>query len=242
MLQIQNLSVAVEQKTLLVNVSLHVLPGQVHIIMGPNGSGKSSLIMTTLGHPHYQIVGGDILFDGSSLQDNPTDARVRHGIFATMQQPPAIPGLSLQTFLQEMYRACTGENKTVQEFEKYVYDLCVQIHMDPAFLVRSVNEGFSGGERKRCELLQLLIARPRLALLDELDSGLDTDAVMVIINALAALRVQRPAMAIVCVTHYPAVARLLQPHYIHILSQGKLAKSGGLELLEHIESYGYVGI
>ncbi|HXW86461.1 MAG TPA: Fe-S cluster assembly ATPase SufC [Candidatus Bathyarchaeia archaeon] len=242
MLHIKNISVAADEKRVLNNISLNIMPGSMHVIMGPNGSGKSSLLMSVLGNPQYQITHGDILFKGASLLSMTTDARVRLGIFTTLQQPPAVPGLSVRTLLKEMRYACTGKTEQAEKSEQEMRELCSFVNLDHAFLDRSLNEGFSGGERKRCELLQLLFFRPTLAFLDELDSGLDTDAVMIIIRALARMRKQNAEMAIVIVTHYPAMARLLKPDFVHVLSQGSLVLSGGMEILDGIEKNGYAHI
>lgn len=239
LLTINELEVSVAQKTILSNISLEVAHGSLHALMGPNGSGKSTLAYTLMGHPAYTVAKGSICYDGKTITQMPMHKRARAGIFLAFQHPYEIPGVSIATFLKESYQAVTGSSISVKAFNKKLLNTMEQLAIDPSFIYRNVNEGFSGGEKKRFEMLQACILSPRLLILDEIDSGLDVDALKVVAQGLCTLRAQNPAMAVIMVTHYHRLFDSITPDYVHIMSAGKLVQSGSAELAKQIEIAGY---
>lgn len=238
-MQIHAVSVKIDDAWVVNKASLSLSPGCVHVIMGPNGSGKSSLAQALAGHPQYPLAQGRIELDGIDISQLSLHERARRGIFLAFQNPPAIPGVRVLTFLKEIYHAVKGQQIALPEFEAMVRQHMQELSMDPAFLYRSLNEGFSGGERKKFEMLQLLILSPRIAILDEIDSGLDVDALALVCKALARARRDNPAMTILLITHYQRILRHIEPDYVHIMSNGSIAASGGLELALAVEHHGY---
>lgn len=246
MLSIKNLYASVEDKQILNGLSLEIKAGEVHAIMGPNGSGKSTLSQVLAGNEAFDVTKGEVTFNGDNLLDLPTEERAREGIFLAFQYPVEIPGVSnlqfLRTSVNAMRKHNGVEDMNAAEFMKLAKEVSKQVDLDPAFLKRGVNEGFSGGEKKRNEIMQALLLQPKLAILDETDSGLDIDALKVVAEGVNALR--SPDRAILMITHYQRLLDYIVPDYVHVLSEGKIIKSGGAELALELEAkgYGWLGI
>jgi Fe-S cluster assembly ATP-binding protein len=240
-LDIRNLTATVGDKQILNGISLAVRPGEVHAIMGPNGSGKSTLAQVLAGHPAYEVTGGEVTFDGRDLLELEAEERAQAGVFLAFQYPIEIPGVSNAYFLRAAYnemRKARGEEEVDPlEFLDIVEEKARLVEMDPAFLNRSVNMGFSGGEKKRNEILQMAVLQPKLAILDETDSGLDIDALRVVADGVNSLR--RPDNAAIVVTHYQRLLNYIVPDYVHVLAGGRIVKSGGKELALELEAKGY---
>jgi len=240
-LDIQNLTATVADKQILNGITLTVNPGEVHAIMGPNGSGKSTLAQVLAGHPAYEVTGGSVTFDGEDLLDLEAEERAQKGVFLAFQYPVEIPGVSNAYFLRAAYneaRKARGEEEVdPMEFLDLVEDRAKLVEMDGSFLNRSVNVGFSGGEKKRNEILQMAVLQPRLAILDETDSGLDIDALRIVADGVNKLK--RPDTATVVVTHYQRLLNYIVPDYVHVLAGGRIVKSGGKELALELEAKGY---
>ena len=246
MLSIKNLHASVEDKEILKGINLEIKAGEVHAIMGPNGSGKSTLSQVLAGNEAFEVTSGEITLNGENLLELETEERAREGIFLAFQYPVEIPGVSNLQFLRtavNAMRAHHGESEmNAAEFMKLAKEVSKQVDLDPAFLKRGVNEGFSGGEKKRNEIMQALLLQPKLAILDETDSGLDIDALQVVSNGVNALRAED--RAILMVTHYQRLLNHIVPDYVHVLAGGKIVKSGGRELALELEErgYGWLGI
>ena len=225
---------------ILKGVDLQVQPGEIHALMGPNGSGKSTLASTLLGSPEYQVTKGRLLYKGEDITDWPTDVRAKAGIFLAFQYPQEIAGVPVRSFLQQALAARKGiEDLSALETRLAIMDWMKRLDMDPAFADRYLNEGFSGGEKKRNEILQMAILEPDLAVLDETDSGLDIDALRIVANGVDEVRKDRPEMGVVLITHYQRILDLLTPDCVHILFDGRIVESGGPELAERLEREGY---
>jgi Fe-S cluster assembly ATP-binding protein len=241
MLEVKDLHASVQGKDILKGLSLTVKPGEVHAIMGPNGSGKSTLSNVLAGRDGYEITGGEALFEGQSLADMEPEERARAGIFLAFQYPVEIPGVSnmefLKASLEEIYKAQGKEPLDAVTLLRKAREACQQVNLDQSFLKRGVNEGFSGGEKKRNEIMQMLLLEPKLALLDETDSGLDIDALQVVAKGVNSLR--SPERAIVLVTHYQRLLDYIVPDHVHVLANGRIIKSGGKELAQELEQKGY---
>jgi Fe-S cluster assembly ATP-binding protein len=236
-LKISNLHVTVEDREILRGVNLEVPKGETHALMGPNGSGKSTLAYTLLGHPKYKVTQGEILWKGENILSLPPDARARAGLFLAFQYPVTVPGVTLVSFLRQSLRAVRGKDVAVRDFRKELKAGMDVLKMDNQFVTRYLNDGFSGGEKKRAEMLQMALLRPEMAILDETDSGLDIDALRIVsegVNSLAG-----PDLGILIITHYQRILDYVKPGYVHILYQGKIIHSGGPELVARLESEGY---
>jgi Fe-S cluster assembly ATP-binding protein len=220
-------------------VDLTVRAGEVHALMGPNGSGKSTLASTLLASPEYEVTQGKLLFQGDNITDWPTDVRGKAGIFLAFQYPQAIAGVSVLNFLRQALSGRKGIDLSVLELRLAIMEWMDRLEMDPTFLDRYLNEGFSGGEKKRNEILQMAILEPELAVLDETDSGLDIDALKVVAKGVQEVRADRPELGVLCITHYQRLLEHLQPDRVHILIDGRIVDSGGPELAERLESDGY---
>lgn len=236
---VNNLSVSVFDKQVVQDVSLSVGPGAVHALMGPNGSGKSSLAYALAGHPSYCITAGSVVLNGVDIVSLLPHERARLGIFLAFQQPCEIPGVSVSSFLKEAYVACKGAHISVADFHNLLSRRCEQLGIDQLFLSRGLNEGFSGGEKKRLELLQLLILEPKIAILDEIDSGLDVDALKVVAAGIAIARLENPLLSVVLITHYQRILQYSKPDFVHIMCAGKIVESGDFTVAEKVEIEGY---
>ena len=237
--RIEDLHVAAEGNEILKGVDLTVNAGEIHALMGPNGSGKSTLANTLLGHPEYKVTSGRLLFRGDDITDWATDVRGKAGIFLGFQYPEEIPGVSVVQFLRQALSARKGIDLSVLELRLAIMEWMKRLDMDPSFGDRYVNEGFSGGEKKRNEVLQMAILEPEFAVLDETDSGLDIDALQVVARGVQEVRTDRPDLGVLVITHYQRILRYLQPDIVHVLVDGSIVASGGPELAERLEREGY---
>ena len=220
-------------------LSITVNEGEVHAIMGPNGSGKSTLANVLLASPEYDVLSGQVFFKGDNINEWPTDARAKAGIFLGFQYPQEIAGVSVIQFLRQALSARKGIDLSILELRLSAMSWMKRLGMDSTFVDRYLNEGFSGGEKKRNEIMQMAMLEPDLAILDETDSGLDIDALRIVAQGIREVRKERPAMGIVLITHYQRLLDELQPDVVHILIDGKIVKSGGMELAEELEKSGY---
>jgi Fe-S cluster assembly ATP-binding protein len=241
LLEIKDLRVKAEDKDILKGLNLSVNPGEVHAIMGPNGSGKSTLARILSGHPGYEATGGTVTYDGKDLLDMDPEERACEGVFMAFQYPVEIPGVNNQYFLKAAVNAVRKykgqEELDAIEFIQLIKEKAKLLEMDQSMLNRAVNEGFSGGEKKRNEIFQMAVLEPKLAILDETDSGLDIDALRIVANGVNALR--SPNRAIIVVTHYQRLLDYIVPDFVHVLSGGKIVRSGGKELALELEAKGY---
>lgn len=238
LLEVNNLHVEVEGKEILKGISLKVEKGQVHALMGPNGSGKSTLSNTLMGHPKYKVTQGQILFNGQDLAPFKTDARARMGIFLAFQYPTAIQGVTVANFMRTAMKARFGDQFQSKEFRKTLKGAMASLGVDESFATRYVNDGFSGGEKKRHEVLQMAVLKPLLAIMDETDSGLDIDALRTVSEGVNRLR--GPELGILLITHYQRLLNYIQPDAVHVLVDGRVVRSGGKELALELEAKGYV--
>ncbi len=236
-LVINNLQVSVEGKAILKGLSLTVPEGQVHAIMGPNGSGKSTLAYTLMGHPKYVVTGGTVTYRGRDVLSAPPDQRSKMGMFLSFQYPQEVAGVSLGNFLRTATNARRAKPMPVPEFFELLKGKVKDMGMHEDFMTRGVNEGFSGGEKKRAEILQMAILQPTMAILDETDSGLDIDALKIVANGVNALR--GPERGMLVITHYQRLLNYIKPDVVHVLIGGKIVKSGGPELAMELEKSGY---
>ncbi|HLA40050.1 MAG TPA: Fe-S cluster assembly ATPase SufC [Candidatus Glassbacteria bacterium] len=239
-LVLENLTTSVEGKEILKGVSLEVPYGEVHALMGPNGSGKSTLANVLMGHPAYKLTGGRIFFKGQDVTEVEPDERGRLGMFLAFQYPVEIPGVSMMNFLRQALNSRREQEVKPRDFLKMVQEKLEMLGMDPSFTKRNLNEGFSGGEKKRNEVLQLAILQPELAILDETDSGLDIDAVRIVSQAVNTMR--GPEISFLVITHYMRILNYLDPDVVHIMFDGRIVQSGGPELAHQLEEKGYDSI
>jgi len=236
-LKIEDLHVTVEDKEILRGVNLTINPGEVHALMGRNGSGKSTLSYTLMGHPRYHISKGRVLFKGQDISTLRPDERAKLGLALAFQYPMAIPGVSVVNFLKAALRAVRGKDIPIKEFRQELKARMSELGVKDEFLSRYVNDGFSGGEKKRLEILQMLLLNPTLAVLDETDSGLDIDALKTVAHGVNTLL--KPDTAILLITHYQRILDYVKPHFVHILQDGSIVASGDSELAKELEAKGY---
>lgn len=239
LLEVKNLHVSVGEKEILKGLNLTINQGEVHALMGPNGSGKSTLSNTIMGHPNYKVTEGKIIFKGEEIQDMPANERAKRGVFLAFQYPTSIPGVSLGNFLMASVRNVRGEeNVKPLPFRKELQAKMKELGIKPEFARRYVNEGFSGGEKKRIEILQMALLQPSLSLLDETDSGLDIDALKVVAEGIHE-ELEKSHTSALVITHYQRLLDYLKPQFIHILAGGRIVESGGPELALRLEQTGY---
>jgi Fe-S cluster assembly ATP-binding protein len=242
-LDIKDLHVSINEKEIIKGLNLTLRQGEVHAIMGPNGTGKSTLAYTIAGHPNYTVTKGDILLDGKSILDLEPDERSRAGLFLAFQYPVAIPGVTVANFLRTALntrrRATNHDDKGIPivEFRKLLREKMEYLKMDPAFAGRYLNDGFSGGEKKRAEILQMATLQPSFAILDETDSGLDIDALRIVSEGVNALR--GPGLGVLVITHYQRILNYIKPDVVHVMMDGRIVESGEADLALHLEEHGY---
>lgn len=242
-LEIRNLHVSIEDKEILKGLTLTIDQGEVHAIMGPNGTGKSTLAYTLMGHPNYTVTAGEVIFKGQNLLELEPDERSRAGVFLAFQYPVAIPGVTVANFLRSAInsrrRAVNPEDKgmPIPEFRKMLKEKMDMLKMDHNFAGRYLNDGFSGGEKKRAEILQMATLKPEIAILDETDSGLDIDALRIVSEGVNAL--SGPELGVLVITHYQRLLNYIKPHHVHVMMGGRIVESGGPDLALHLEEHGY---
>ena len=242
--EIKNLHVSVEGREILKGISLSISKGEVHAVMGPNGSGKSTLSHTLMGHPNYKVTGGEVLFKGQNILALPTEQRAKLGLFLALQYPVVVPGITMSNFLRTALNAKRGydgkdKSKAIspREFRALLKDEMAVLRMDDSFLSRYVNDGFSGGEKKRAEILQMAVLKPEIAILDETDSGLDIDSIKFVSEAVNRLR--GPELGVLIITHYTRILKFITPDFVHVLVNGEFVLSGGPEVADRLEAKGY---
>ena len=236
MLEIKDVHIAVEDKKIVKGISLGIKPGEVHAIMGPNGSGKSTLANALMGSPTYTITRGNILVDGEDITEEDPDIRAKKGLFMSFQYPSEVPGVTIANFLRMAWNSSKGTPIDVVAFRKLLVEKLDMMKMDRSFADRYLNHGFSGGEKKRSEILQMVVLQPKYAVLDETDSGADIDSLKIMANGINTLRKD---MGILLITHYNRILQYIKPDFVHVLIDGKLVKSGGPELAVEVEAKGY---
>ena len=241
-LDIKNLQVSVVtdagNKEILKGVDLTIKSGETHAIMGPNGSGKSTLAYSIAGHPKYIITGGSVTLDGADVLEMSVDERAKAGLFLAMQYPVEVPGVSVSNFLRTAVTAIRGEAPKVRTWVGEVKEAMAELNIDTAFSERNVNEGFSGGEKKRHEILQMELLKPKIAILDETDSGLDVDALRIVSGGVNRVK-QNSDLGVMLITHYTRILRYIKPDFVHVFANGKIVEEGGPELADKLEEKGY---
>ena len=237
MLQIKDLHVAVDGKEIVTGLSLTIPAGEVHAVMGPNGSGKSTLANALMGHPRYEVTAGRVLLKGEDITCLRPDERAHKGLFLAMQYPTAIPGVTMVNFLRAALKAVQGHDLPIREFRQRLQEALALLKIDESFARRYVNDGFSGGEKKRAEVLQMSMLQPSMAILDETDSGLDIDALRTVSEGINALL--NPEMGVLLITHYQRMLNYITPDEVHVLYKGRIVRTGGSELAAELEEKGY---
>jgi Fe-S cluster assembly ATP-binding protein len=237
MLKIENLRVEIDGQEILKGLDLEVGIGEIHAIMGPNGSGKSTLANVLMGHPRYEITDGSVIFEGEDVLELEPDERAKMGLFLAFQYPSEVPGVSVANFLRTAVNSVREEELSTMEMYRLLQEKMAIMQMDPKFAERYLNEGFSGGEKKRNEILQMLMLEPKLAIMDETDSGLDIDALQVVARGVNEMR--GPEFTAVVITHYQRILRYIEPDRVHVMLDGRIVTSGGKELAEALEEKGY---
>jgi Fe-S cluster assembly ATP-binding protein len=237
MLKIEDLHIEIDGQEIVKGLDLEVVKGEIHAIMGPNGSGKSTLANVLMGHPRYEVTGGSITFQGEDVFELEPDERAKLGMFLAFQYPSEVPGVSVANFLRTAVNSVREEELNPMEMYRLLQEKMSIMQMDPRFAERYLNEGFSGGEKKRNEILQMLMLDPKLAIMDETDSGLDIDALQVVARGVNELR--GPEFSAVIITHYQRILRYIEPDHVHVMLDGRLVTSGGKKLAEELEEKGY---
>lgn len=238
MLTIKDLKVRIDEKEILKGVNLSILPNKIHVLMGQNGSGKSTLAQAIMGHPKYEVTQGQIELDGQDLLEMETDERALSGVFLSFQYPSEIPGVTISSFLRMVYNKVHGTKLTPVKFRAILKEKADILGIDETMLSRYLNDGFSGGEKKRMEMLQMLVMEPKLVILDETDSGLDIDALKTVSQSVNILKNQT-SMSVLLITHYTRILKYIVPDMVHIMSDGKIVKEGGKDLAHGLEEHGY---
>ncbi|MEK7513927.1 MAG: Fe-S cluster assembly ATPase SufC [Patescibacteria group bacterium] len=239
MLTVSNLQAEAEGKQILKGVDLQVKAGEIVAVMGPNGSGKSTLAYVLAGHPQYQVKKGKIKLDGKEMGGLSADKRARVGLFLALQYPVAVAGVGLNNFLRLAYQDIKREKMMPFEFREKLMAAAKLLKLPKSFLDRAVNEGFSGGEKKKTEILQMMILKPKIAILDEIDSGLDIDALKIVAQAINQARKENPKLGIILITHYQRILNYVEPDRVVVMKQGKVVKTGGRQLVKELERFGY---
>jgi Fe-S cluster assembly ATP-binding protein len=239
-LEIRDLRAEVEGKEILKGIDLTVKQGETHALMGPNGSGKSTLSNIIMGRPGYVVTGGEVIFKGEKITRLTPDERARRGLFLALQYPTEVPGVSVVNFLRTAYQAMKGEQVSALAFRKHMKEKMTLLGIEDAMVNRYVNQGFSGGEKKRNEILQLAVLEPEIAILDETDSGLDIDSLKLVAQGVAQL--VGPDLGVLLITHYQRILRYIEPDHVHVMINGRIVRSGGMELATELEEKGYEGI
>jgi Fe-S cluster assembly ATP-binding protein len=237
--QVRDLHVSAAETQILSGIDLTVGIGEVHAIMGPNGSGKSTLANALLGSPEYEVTSGSVMLRGDDVTDWEPDVRAKQGMFLAFQYPQEIPGVTVNNFLQQAVSARRGEDQSVLDTRRRIMGWMQRLDMDAKFAERFLNEGFSGGEKKRAEVLQMAMLEPDIAILDETDSGLDVDALKIVGSGVRAVKQDRPEMGVLVITHYRRLLDLVEPDHVHVLVDGKIVASGGMELAQQLDDDGY---
>lgn len=240
LLKINNLKTSVEGKEILKGLNLEIGKGEIHVIMGPNGAGKSTLANTLMGHPKYSIIDGEMVFEGDIINDLKVDARARKGIFLSFQYPEEVPGITVENFLRTAKGTVAGKVQNIIQFRKALKEKMKLLKMDESYAQRYLNLGFSGGEKKKNEILQMAVLEPKLAILDETDSGLDVDAVRIVAEGVSKLVNEENSILII--THHNRILDYLKPDYVHVLMDGRIVKTGDMSLAREIEESGYDAI
>jgi len=238
LLAIKDLEVSIDDKKIIKKVDLELEEGKIHVLMGPNGSGKSTLANVLMGHPGITVDNGEILFENKSILDLKPDERAQQGIFLSFQYPAEVPGVNISSYLRMIYNKKSGENLSPIKFRQFVKEKMDILGMDDSFLDRYLNDGFSGGEKKRMEILQLLVLEPKLAILDETDSGLDIDAIKIVSSAINKIH-QDLDITVLLITHYSRILEHIEPNRVFVMQEGKIVDSGGKELAHKLEKSGY---
>ena len=237
LLRVDNVRASIEEKEILKGINLTINKGEIHVVMGTNGAGKSTLANVIMGNPAYEVTEGSIVFDGENITEEAVNDRAKKGIFMSFQHPISVPGITVENFIRTAKNTITGENVRALAFEKEWKAKMEALSFDTSYANRYVNEGFSGGERKKNEILQMSILNPKLAILDETDSGLDVDAVRIVSEGVN--RFHNEENAVLIITHHNQILQKLNPNYVHILIDGRIVKTGGPELVREIEEKGY---
>ncbi len=241
-MEIKDLRAGIEGKEILKGITLTLRQGEIHAVMGPNGSGKSTLSHVIMGHPKYEVYGGQVLLNGEDILALPTNERARRGLFLGFQYPMEVPGLKLGSFLNTAYKRLHEDELAldVTQFFPFVEEQMKFLNLNPEFAMRYLNEGFSGGEKKRTEVLQMLVLKPRFVLLDEADSGLDIDSIRTVATAINGYA--NPDTTFLLITHYQRLLNYVKPHFVHVMVDGRIALSGGPDLAERLEEFGYTWV
>ena len=237
LLRVDNVRASIEEKEILKGINLTINKGEIHVVMGTNGAGKSTLANVIMGNPAYEVTEGSIVFDGENITEEAVNDRAKKGIFMSFQHPISVPGITVENFIRTAKNTITGENVRALAFKKELKTKMEELSFDTSYANRYVNEGFSGGERKKNEILQMSILNPKLAILDETDSGLDVDAVRIVSEGVN--RFHNEENAVLIITHHNQILQKLNPNYVHILIDGRIVKTGGPELVREIEEQGY---
>ena len=237
LLRVDNVRASIEEKEILKGINLTINKGEIHVVMGTNGAGKSTLANVIMGNPAYEVTEGSIVFDGENITEEAVNDRAKKGIFMSFQHPISVPGITVENFIRTAKNTITGENVRALAFKKELKVKMEELSFDTSYANRYVNEGFSGGERKKNEILQMSILNPKLAILDETDSGLDVDAVRIVSEGVN--RFHNEENAVLIITHHNQILQKLQPNFVHILIDGRIVKTGGPELVREIEEKGY---
>lgn len=235
--EIKQLGVRTDERSVVKDVTLKVRSGEIHVLMGPNGSGKTTLVNAIMGHPNYEVTTGEIMLDGENITDLSADKKARLGLFLSMQYLPEIPGVTMTNFLHRAYRELKGSDISVLDFYKHLEEKAKSLDIDSSFLSRHVNSGFSGGEKKQSEILQMVTLEPKFAFLDEIDSGVDVDSMKKVLSGIKKLR--GLGVGFILITHYDHILEEISPDHVHVMHGGQIIASGGRELAKEIESKGF---